>query len=144
MDLKAIITTSFDVFFKWSKVKLVKSLVQLRDKYLQLQAKVNQLEEEIVRLRQQLEQDKIKAANKEANRPSSKQAEWEKEGPKDKDKKRRKRKKRKPRPGAGNRPKDLTPNQHVTAAVEKCDLCGKDLSDQPALESTNERIIVHS
>jgi len=35
----------------------------------------------------------------------------------------------------------LTPTQQVTATVEKCDLCGKDLSDQPALESTNDRII---
>ena len=48
---------------------------------------------------------------------------------------------RKPRKGAGNRPKDLEPNRNETATVETCDLCGKDLSDKPPLDSTNERVI---
>ena len=53
----------------------------------------------------------------------------------------RKRRNRKPREGAGNRPKNLVPNSEETATVDTCDLCGKDLSAQAPLESTNERII---
>jgi len=33
------------------------------------------------------------------------------------------------------------PNRTETATVEKCDLCGKDLSDKAPLESCNDRII---
>jgi hypothetical protein len=33
------------------------------------------------------------------------------------------------------------PNSEQTASVDRCDLCGKDLSAQQSLESTNERII---
>ena len=143
MNLKEILITKFNIFFQWKKAKLIEALVDLREKYLQLQTKINQLEQENARLLEQIEREKIKGTNKEVNRPSSKQAEWEK-GPSeggDKGKKKRKRGKRKGRKGAGNRPKNLKPNETATAKVDKCDLCGKDLSDQPPLESTNERII---
>ncbi len=144
MNLKEIFITSFNSFFKWRKAKLVKALVELRDKYLHSQTRVNQLEKEITQLKETLEQEKIKATNKLVNKPSSKQAEWEKDGRlgKDKGKKKRKGGKRKPRKGAGNRPKNIAPNRpDERATVDKCDLCGKDLSGQPPLESTNERII---
>ena len=143
MNLKEIFITSFNIFFKWRKAKLVKALIELRDKYLQSQTRVNQLEKENTQLKKQLEKDKIKATNKEVNKPSSKQAEWEKGGSKkqDKGKKKRRGRKQKPRKGAGNRTKNKKPNQTATASVEQCDLCGKDLSDQPPLKSTNERII---
>ena len=143
MNLKDIFITNFNTFFKWRKAKLVKALIALRDKYLQLQSSVNQLEKENTQLKEQLEKDKIKATNKEVNKPSSKQAEWEKGGSKKKDKGKKKRRgrKQKPRQGAGNRTKNIKPNQTATASVEQCDLCGKDLSNQPPLKSTNERII---
>lgn len=129
------------MFFKWRKAKLVQSLIELRDKYLQSQSRVNQLEKQITELKEKLEQDQIKATNKQVNKPSSKQAEWEKGSSKDKDKKKRKRPNRKPRKGAGNRPKNQIPSSEQKAVVNTCDLCGKDLSTQPPLESTNERII---
>ncbi|MBC8275534.1 MAG: IS66 family transposase [Chloroflexi bacterium] len=143
MNLKEILIASFSVFSKWRKSNLVKALIELRDKYIQLQDRVNQLKKENALLREQIEQDKIKATNIEVNKPSSKKAEWEKDGSKKKDKvkKKRKSRKQKPRKGAGNRPKDKEPNQTATATVEQCDLCGKDLSDQAPLNSTNERII---
>lgn len=143
MSLKEILGTSFNIFFRWQKAKLIEVIVHLREKYLLLQDKVNQLEQENARLKEQIEQERIKATNKEVNKPSSKQAEWDKGSSKDKDtgKKKRKRRNRKPRKGAGNRTKNLKPNRTATATVEKCDLCGKDLSDQAPLESTNERII---
>ncbi|MCP4270917.1 MAG: transposase, partial [Gammaproteobacteria bacterium] len=143
MNLREIFTTSFSMFFKWRKANLVKALIELRDKYLQSQTRVNQLEKKITQLKEQLEKDKIKATNKQVNKPSSKQAEWEKGSPKkqDKGKKKRRGRKQKPRQGAGNRTKNKKPNQTATASVEQCDICGKDLGDQPPLKSTNERII---
>lgn len=144
MDLKETLITKFNTFFKWRKAKLVEALTQLREKYFQLHDKVNKLEHENLLLKQQLEQDKIKATNKQVNKPSSKKAEWEKgdsKEEKDGGKKKRGRKKTKKRKGSGNRPKNLSPNQTETATVDQCNLCGKDLIDQPPLESTNERII---
>lgn len=58
-----------------------------------------------------------------------------------KGKKKRKGRGKKPRKGAGNRPKDIKPNRTEKAKVDSCSLCGKDLSDQEPLESTNERIV---
>ena len=91
MNLREIFTTNFNIFFKWRKAKLVKALIELRDKYLKSQTRVNQLEKEITQLKEQLEKDKIKATNKEVNKPSSKQAEWEKGGSKKQDKGKKKR-----------------------------------------------------
>ena len=143
MNLREIFTTNFNIFFKWWKAKLVEALIELRDKYLQAQTRVNQLEKENTQLKEEIEQGKIKATNKQVNKPSSKQAEWEKDSRTDKDKGKKKPKgrKHKARKGAGNRPKNLSPSREETATVDKCDLCGKDLSDQEPLESTNERII---
>lgn len=144
MNLREIFTSSFNIFFKWRKAKLIKALIELRDKYLQSQTRVNQLEKEITQLKEKFEQEKIKATNQLVNKPSSKQAEWEKDvrPGKDKGKKKGKGGQRKPREGAGNRPKNLVPNRpDETATVDKCDLCGKDLSARAPLESTNERII---
>ena len=141
MNLKEILITGFNTFFRWRKARLIKALVELRDKYLQLEAQVRRLEQENAQLRLRLEQDKVKAANQEVNKPSSKKGEWEKDNPEKKGKKKKRGQNRKPREGAGNRPKNLKPNQEQSATVEKCDLCGKDLSDKAPLESTNERII---
>jgi transposase len=143
VNLREIFTTNLNIFFKWRKAKLVKAIIELRDKYLKSQTRVNQLEKEITQLKEQLDKDKIKATNKEVNKPSSKQAEWEKGGSKkqDKGKKKRRGRKQKPRKGAGNRTKNKKPNQTSSAAVEQCDICGQDLGDQPPLESSNERII---
>ena len=145
MDLKEILVTRFNIYFRWRKAKLIEALRELREKYLQLDSKNKQLEQENAQLKEQIEREKIKGTNKEVNKPSSKKPEWEKSSPdggdKGKEKKKRKKGKRKGRKGAGNRPKNLKPNETATAEVEKCNLCDKDLSDQPPLESSNERII---
>jgi transposase len=141
MNLREILITDFTAFFRWRKATLVKSLVELRDEYIKLEEKVSQLEQENGQLRRQLEQDRVKATNREVNKPSSKKGEWEKEDPQKEGKKKKRGPNRKRREGAGNRPKNLKPNREETATVEKCDLCGKDLSDQAPLGSTNERVI---
>ena len=138
MNLKEILTISFNMLFKWSKAKLSKALIELRDEYIRSQNRVNQLEKEITQLREKLEQGNIKDTNKQVNKPSSKQAEWEKGSGAGKDKGKKKPRGRKPkqRKGAGNRPKNQTPNREETATVDQCDLCGKDLSDQKPLNPT--------
>lgn len=141
MSIKSILIATYLTLSKWPKRRLIQALERLRTRYTELEARANKLKEENAKLRQQLEQQKIQATNKQVNKPSSKQAEWEKDSSKDKGKQKRKRRNRKPRKGAGNRPKNLVPNSEETATVDTCDLCGKDLSAQAPLESTNERII---
>ena len=145
MNLKEILFTKFNIYFRWRKAKLIAALGELREKYLQLQSKNKQLEQENARLNDLIEQDKIKGTNKEVNKPSSKKPEWEKDPPEGGDKSKKKKKgkkgKRKGRKGAGNSPKNLKPKVTATATVDRCNLCDKDLSEQPPLESTNERII---
>ena len=58
-----------------------------------------------------------------------------------KGKKKRKGRGKKPRKGAGNRPKNFKPDRTEKATVARCNLCGKDLTFQDALESSNERFI---
>ena len=129
MNIKAVLTTTYKILSGWRKSNLVAAISDLRDKYLQLQDRVRQLEQENTKLKEQLEQEKIKATNKRVNQPSSKQAEWEKDGRpgKDKGKKKRKSRKRKPRKGAGNRPKNIASNRKETVPVDTCDLCGSTL-----------------
>jgi hypothetical protein len=69
-----IFKTNFNMFFKCRKAKLVKALIELRDKYLHSQSRVHELEKENTELKAKLEQLMVKATNK----PSYKQAEWEK------------------------------------------------------------------
>lgn len=89
MSLKEILITGFNSFFRWRKAKLVEALVSLRDKYLRLQTRVKELEKEITELKKTHEQEKIKDTNKHVNKPSSKEAEWEKGTPKDEGKKKK-------------------------------------------------------
>ena len=119
MNIKAVLTTTHKILSGWRKSNLVAAVAALRDKYLQLQDRIRQLEQkntqlerENTQLKEQLEREKIKATNKGVNKPSSKQAEWEKDSPRDqdKDKKKRRSRKRKPRKGAGNRSKNIAPN----------------------------------
>jgi hypothetical protein len=141
MSIKDILIATYLTLLKWPKRRLIKALESLRTSYTELETQVNKLKQENAKLKQQLEQDKIKDTNKQVNKPSSKQAEWEKDSSKGKSKKKRKGRNRKPRKGAGNRAKNQVPSSKQTATVDRCDLCSKDLSAQPPLESTNERII---
>ncbi len=155
MSIQAIIGAGYSFFLGLTKKQLIEVIMSLRDEYTQAQAQIKQLKGHIIklegentRLKEALKQQQIKAVNQGANKPSSKQAEWEAKGNQpdqtDEDEKRNKKKKkrpRKPRAGAGNQVKHRKPDRTETAMVDECDLCGKDLRDKPALESANERII---
>ncbi|MCP4550461.1 MAG: hypothetical protein GY834_00135, partial [Bacteroidetes bacterium] len=104
---------------------------------------VNTLKEENIKLKAELEKKKIIAINKNTNKPSSKQAEWDKKGVGNDGKGKKKTKKRRkgPRAGAGNKPKALEPNQLEKATVDECCICKKDLTDKEPLKSENTRIV---
>ena len=143
MSIKEILSTAYTALTKLSKNKLLRALQSLREEYIELEKNINELKAENAKLKEALISQKIKSVNTNANKPSSKQPEWEEKGVGNdgKGKKKRKGRGKKPRKGAGNRPKDIKPNRTQKAKVDRCSLCGKDLSDQEPLESTNERII---
>ena len=143
MNVKDIISASYTVLTKLSKNRLLRAIQSLREKYIKLEEKYNELKEENERINAILKKEKIKSVNKDANKPSSKKPEWDKKGVGNDGKGRKKGKGRgkKPRKGAGNRPKDVEPDRTEKATVDRCSLCGKDLTGQEPLESSNERII---
>ena len=155
MSIKAILRAGYGLFLGLTKKKLIDIIMSLRDEYTEAQAQIKQLKGDIIKLKgentqlkEQLKQQQIKAVNHAANKPSSKQAEWEAKGNQTeqhdadaaKNKKKKKRT-RKPRAGAGNQAKHRKPDRTETATVDECDLCGKDLRDKQALASTNERLV---
>jgi len=144
MTIKDILSITYIALSKLSQNKLLRALQSLREKYIELEKIINELKAENAKLKEALISQKIKSVNRNANKPSSKQPEWEEKGVGNdgKGKKKRKGRGKKPRKGAGNRPKDIKANRTEKAKVDSCSLCGKDLSDQELLESTNERIIV--
>lgn len=149
MSIKDILFFTHNALLNWPKLKLIEALDKLRKKYIELEKQVSEfreenkrLREENKKLREELEGQKIKSVNKETNKPSSKQAEWEEKGVgNDRKGKKGKGRGNKPREGAGNRSKNSETDRTETIHVEKCSICGKDLSKEEPLESTNERTI---
>ncbi|MEJ2353397.1 MAG: IS66 family transposase [Anaerolineales bacterium] len=153
MSLEAMIRAGYRFFLGLTKKKLIEVIVRLRDEYIQAQAEIDKLQGDIIKLKgenaqlkEALKQQQIQTVNNAANKPSSKQAEWEAKGSQrqqhqDNDQRKKKKRTPKPRTGAGNQRKPRQANRTETATVEQCDRCGKDLRDKPALNSTNERII---
>ena len=143
MTIKEVLSASYIALSKLTKKKLLRALQSLREKYIELEKKINEVEAENTKLKEKFKSLKIKSVNKDANRPSSKQPEWEEKGVGNdgKGKKTGRGRGKAPRKGAGNCPKKKKPNRTEKATVEECYLCGKDLSEQQPLESTNDRII---
>lgn len=142
MSIKDIIFSSIQVLLSCSKQKLIEAIQTLRELYYELEKENRALKEEITKLQEELTKNRIKLVNKNANKPSSKQAEWEAKGVGNDGKgKRGKGRGKRPRKGAGNQKKDKEPTREEKATVTYCDLCGKDLRDKEPLESSNDRII---
>ena len=141
MTIKDTLSATYITLSKLPKDRLLKALQSLREKYIELEGKVNELKAENAKLKEQLQNGKIKSVNKDANKPSSKQPEWEEKGVGNdgKGKKKRKGRGRKPRKGAGNRSKNIKPTRTEKATVDCCRVCGKDLRDHDPLESSNGR-----
>ncbi len=144
MTIKDILSASYTALAKLSKNRLLRALQSLREKYVQLEEKINELKKENTKLKEELIKDKIKSVNRNANKPSSKQPEWDAKGVGNDGKGKKKNRKgrgKKGRKGAGNRRKNHEPDRTKKATVDLCSLCSKDLSGQAALESSNKRII---
>lgn len=146
MNIQAIVRAEYSFFVGLPNKKLIDIILSLREEYTKAQVYIKKLEAENAKLTEELKQHKIKGVNSAANKPSSKQAEWEHKGSgtdqNNEDKKKKKKKRpTKPRAGAGNKAKPRTPDRTETAMVDHCDRCGKDLRDKEPLHSRNERII---
>ena len=148
MSLESILTSTLSFLSKFSKKRLLGLLDQLRTRYKELSNSYDELlkqKEELEKKVKEYEEKeralKIKEVNKNSNKPSSKQAEWEDKGVGNDGKGKKKGRGKKGRKGAGNKPKTKEIDRTEIAEVEVCDNCGKDLKDTPPLESTNTRII---
>jgi transposase len=143
MGIKELVNIAYELLAAWPKDRLLQAIACLREAYGALQKENEELRQEIAQLKEKLGKDAVEKVNHEANRPSSKQAEWEEKGVGNdgKAKKKGKGRGRKPRKGAGNRRKTREPTRTETAEVEECSLCGRDLSDEKPLGTTNDRII---
>jgi cell division protein FtsB len=75
MSIKDILLATSLALSKLSKNKLLRALQSLREKYIELEDTVSQLKAENAKLKEQLKSEKIKSVNRNANKPSSKQAE---------------------------------------------------------------------
>ena len=99
------------------------------------------LREENKRLKEELKKLKVKEVNKEVNKPSSKQGEWEVKGVGNDNNGKSKRRGKKGRKGAGNKRKIKKATRITRAHLDSCPKCGKDLSKAKTLDSSPTRII---
>ncbi len=118
-----------------------KSSEELKKEKPKGQSSLAVLEEENRRLKAALEKARIKDVNKEANKPSSKQPEWEPKGVCNYPKGGRRGRGKKKREGSGNKRKTKEASIKVDATLDSCTNCGNDLSLQAPLKDSNTRII---
>lgn len=148
MSLKFLLASTLQYLTAFSKQRLLQAVLILREKYVELDGenqalanKIKELEAENSQLKSEQIRQKVQTVNKVVNQPTSKQPEWETKGVGNDGKGGKKGRGHKGRKGAGNKPKDLMVTHTEQSKVERCNICGRDLSDQPALESVNIRTI---
>jgi len=148
MSLKSLLASTLQYLTAFSKQRLLQAVLILREKYVELDGenqalanKIKELEAENNQLKSEQIRQKVQTVNKAVNQPTSKQPEWETKGVGNDGKGKRVGRGYKGRKGAGNKPKDLFVTHTEQSKVERCNICGRDLSDQPALESVNIRTI---
>lgn len=141
MGLKSLLTFTLQYMKYFSKEKLLRAFLRLREEYVDLADRNKVLEEENKRLRAEQIKQKVKEVNKTANQPTSKQPEWKMKGVGNDGKDKRKPRGHSGRPGAGSKPKQKPVTHHETANVERCNICGKDLSGTAVLPTFNIRTV---
>jgi transposase len=92
-------------------------------------------------LKAELSKRTVQEVNKQVNQPTSKQAEWELKGVGNDGQGKKQGRGSKGRKGAGNKAKQRPLTHHESAKVENCDVCGRDLTAQPPLQTQSVRII---
>jgi transposase len=148
MSLKSILSFSLLYLKALSKQKLLQVVITVRDKYkildeehTILQNEYKELHEKYKKLVVAQSKQQLKEVNLQANKPSSKQPEWEMKGVGNDGKGKKKGRGKKGRKGAGNKSKHHSITRTEFAKVEICNICGKYLSQQAPLKSENIRII---
>lgn len=136
MKLAEILELGKKALARMSKARIIIIFFQLRNTLLseneEKTREIENLTKRLAQLEQEKDEQKEKDINKEANQPSSKKPEWDKDGNLKAKKKSQKRKKRK---GCGNKKKiDIAPDVTNHNPLEQCPDCGKDLSKQEASE----------
>ena len=105
---------------------------------------ITKKDQEIKKLQDKLKEievaHKTEQINREANQPSSKKPEWDKDGNLVSGKRKKKRKNGGRRKGSGNRKKDLIPTEENITPLDFCPECNEDLRDQPVFE-TRSRVV---
>jgi len=80
MNIKDILSSTYAVLSKLSKNRLLRAIQSLREQYIELEEKNKELKAENKKLQELFKDQKIKSVNMDANKPSSKQPEWDKKG----------------------------------------------------------------
>ena len=116
-----------------------------KDQEITKQAKeITKKDQEIKKLNDKIKEielaHKTEKINREADQPSSKKPEWDKDGNLLSGKRKKKKKNGGRRKGAGNRKKDLIPTEENITPLDFCPECNEDLRDQPVVE-TRSRIV---
>jgi len=99
------------------------------------------LKSKIAELESLEQSSKVKQVNLSSNKPSSKQAEWEAKGVGNDGLDKKQGRGKQGRKGSGNKSKTKSITHREIATVKRCLYCGLDLSDSPALQTSNKRII---
>lgn len=141
MSVKSALYLTLKFFLGMSKRRLVDAIAILRNQYFQLESENKKLKEENEKLKSEQAHQKVHEVNKAVNQPTSKKAEWELKGVGNDGKDKKKPRGKSGRTGAGNETKQKPITHKETAGVDKCNICGRDLSSQPALQTSNIRII---
>jgi transposase len=140
MEKNRTIALDQTVLKKLPKSELINIVLELKPLVLQIDEKdkkIAELTEQLAKLNQQQDEQKNKEVNRQANEPTSKKPEWDKDGypkpsAKSKPGKKKGKKKRKKRPGCGNRSKShLIPEETHHTELKTCPNCETNLSDQP-------------
>ena len=101
-----------------SKKKLIEVIDELRKSYLELVSENEALRGEVEGLKAAAQKAEVAKVNRQSNKPSSKQAEWEQKGVGNDGKGKRKKRGKKGRKGAGNKAKDKPTTRQERASVD--------------------------
>jgi regulator of replication initiation timing len=80
MNVKEILSATYQILSKWPNKKLLKTIQYLREKYSELEKEISGLKAENAKLKEELSKIRIRSVNEKINQPSSKQPEWEEKG----------------------------------------------------------------
>ncbi len=128
-DLNTLLELDETALKKLTKSRLIDCTVMLQKELVELRAKQQQEQDEQIK----------KKINEEANKPSSKKAEWDKDGYPTQNN--HKKKKRSKRPGSGNAKKtNINPDEVNTIPLDSCPDCGLDVRSRKSTDKPGRMV----